>query len=59
MRKLVAALCLAAAALAPAAPAAASDPSPIVELRDCPDGYVGYAIHVYDRGLWWGCYRLP
>lgn len=29
------------------------------ELRDCPDGYVGYAIHVYDRGLWWGCYRLP
>jgi hypothetical protein len=29
------------------------------DLRDCPDGYVGYAIDVYDRGLWWGCYRLP
>lgn len=47
---------VAAAVLIPAAPATAH---PIVELRDCPDGYVGYVIHVADRGLWWGCYRLP
>ena len=56
MRKALAAVALGAALVVPAAPAHAS---PIVDLRDCPEGYVGYIVYVVDRGLWWGCYRLP
>jgi hypothetical protein len=59
MRKLVAAVALASALALPASPAAASEPSPIVHTKECPEGYTGKIVYVYDRGLWWGCYRLP
>lgn len=59
MKKLITGACIAAALVAPAAPAAAAETEPIVQTYSCPPGYTGTIIHVGGRGLWWGCYRLP
>jgi hypothetical protein len=58
VKKLVATVAVVGALLAPTA-ANAGESGPIVRTEQCPPGYTGRIIYVGDRGLWWGCYRLP
>ncbi|HEX2058494.1 MAG TPA: hypothetical protein VHI71_09000 [Actinomycetota bacterium] len=59
MKKILVTVALATALVTPAAPARADHVGPLVHTQECPPGYVGRTIYVVDRGLIWGCYRLP
>ncbi len=48
MRKLIAIAAVAATLAVPTGAAAASS---VVEVKDCPPGYVGYVVAVVDRDL--------
>ncbi|HEX2195777.1 MAG TPA: hypothetical protein VHJ76_02525 [Actinomycetota bacterium] len=48
MKKLIATAALTAALVLPASGAEAT---PVVEVKDCPPGYIGYVIAVVDRDL--------
>lgn len=60
MKKLISAVVL-ATALLPATAAHASEqaPAPIIDIEDCPEGYVGYIIMIGDRYGVWLCEQLP
>ncbi len=59
MRKLIAAVGLASALVAPVAPAHAADAGPIVRTEECAPGLVGRKIHIGDNTSVYGCYRVP
>lgn len=49
LRKLIAATCIAASLLVPAATASAATSPPPAGVKDCPPGYVGYVVWAWNE----------
>ncbi len=53
LKKLIAAIALATAVVAPASPAHASEPSAVVRVTDCPPGYTGVVQAWNEKRGWY------